>query len=97
MCGRDVSMRSKPCTRTGAEMVFRIIFDHVTANHCCIRPSRSNSEHSSESVPMNMVYAQITGTKKKYERRRLAKPCDGGVEFTLLRTAELPQQCRSNR
>jgi hypothetical protein len=49
-------------------MVLRIIFDQVTANHCWMRPSRSTTDDSNESVPMTTVYNQISGSKIRYDR-----------------------------
>ena len=54
-------------------MIFRITFDHVTANHCCMRPSRSTSDESNENVAMNTVHNQISGSKTRYDRSALSK------------------------
>src|SRR5260370_33216478 len=63
-----------PVTLTGDRMVFITSRDQKLANLCWMRPLRSKSEQISETVPRMMVYAQMSGARIKYERRRLSQP-----------------------
>jgi len=63
-----------PVTFTGDRIVFITSRDQRRANLCWMRPLRSKSEQLSETVPKMMVYAQMSGARIKYERRRLGQP-----------------------
>src|SRR5260370_23060752 len=64
-----------PVTFTGDRIVFMMSHDQMRAKLCCMRPLRSKNELAGDSVPRISVYAQISGFKMKYERRRLGQPC----------------------
>src|SRR5271170_2841156 len=63
-----------PVTLTGDRIVFMTSHDQKRAKLCWMRPLRSKNELNRESVPKMIVYAQMSGSRMKYERRRLAQP-----------------------
>src|SRR5208283_4424751 len=77
--GLDLSILSlsMPVTFTGDRIVFMMSHDQRRAQLCWMRPLRSKSEQSREIVPRIRVYAQISGSRMKYDRRRLGQPWRG--------------------
>src|SRR5580698_8314104 len=75
-------------------MVAMMHLHHTRAKPCKTRSLLPNQEAGIEMKPRTTVYAQISGSKIKYERSRLAQPCFLG---STERRAPSPVQpaCRS--